>query len=94
MYTSTREANVVPIDMSDDERNSETGQFATRFPPETFIDSLRDIGDGVTTREVSDSVGCPPRTAHVRLSALEEDERVVSRTVGSVELWSLPATDR
>ena len=79
-----------PTEMPYDERDDETGQFVPTYPPDQFIDALRSLDDEPTTREVADHVGCGYRTAYGRLSELENDGRVASRTRGPIKVWSLP----
>jgi hypothetical protein len=69
------------------ERNDETGQYTASYPLERFTDALRELDGGATTQEVREAVGCAYRTAHARLSELEADGRVSSRSVGRAKLW-------
>jgi len=71
-----------------DERNDDTGRFDAEYSEEDFIDALRAAGGGLTTQEVREAVGCAYRTAHARLTALENAGRVASRDVGRAKLWS------
>jgi len=72
-----------------DQRSEDTGQFTATFPPEEFIEALSELDGGATTQEVRERVGCAYRTAHARLSELEGDGRVTSRSVGRAKLWRL-----
>jgi hypothetical protein len=71
-----------------DKRNDDTGRFDAEYSEEDFIDALRAAGGGLTTQEVREAVGCAYRTAHARLTALENAGRVASRDVGRAKLWS------
>lgn len=73
-----------------DDRDEETGQFNPTYIAEDFIDALEAIGHEAGTEEVREEVGCAYRTAHDRLSKLDEEGRVTSRKVGQAMLWSLP----
>lgn len=53
-----------------------------------FLDALETLGS-VGTQEIADEVGCPYRTAHHKLTQLEEEGRVESQKVGNARLWSL-----
>jgi len=75
-------------DPSDDERD-DAGKYATKYQPEDFMDALRGLGGSGSTKEVADEVGCARRTAHYRLSDLEDDGRVNSREVGRSILWQV-----
>ena len=72
-----------------DERNAETGQFVSTYPPEAFIDALRAIDGEATTQEVRDRVGCAYQTAYARLKELDSEDRITSRFIGSTKVWSL-----
>lgn len=71
-----------------DERNNETGKFTPEFTDGQFIDAIREKGDATTT-EVADAVGCKYRTAHQRLTDLEEGGIVTFREVGNARLWTV-----
>lgn len=72
----------------DDERDDE-GKFSARYSPEDFVDALDRLGGSGSTKEISDEVGCSRRTAHYRLSDLEDEGRVDSREVGRSILWQV-----
>jgi len=69
-----------------DERDGETGQFTPSFSDEEFLDAVS-AGDGATTSEVADHVGCKYRTAYKRLGVLEDQGALKSREVGNSFLW-------
>lgn len=75
-----------------DQRDEESGQFTPEFPDSDFLDALRG-GEGVTTSEVAETVGCKYRTAYARLSDLEDEGQVRSRKVGNTLLWMLAEED-
>ena len=69
------------------ERDEETGKYTESFPVERFLSVLRSHSDGATTQEVADEIGCAYRTAHAKLSEMEENGTVNSRKVGNAKLW-------
>lgn len=69
-----------------DERD-DAGKYATKYQPQDFLDALRGLDGSGSTKEVADEVGCARRTAHYRLSDLEDDGQVHSRKVGRSILW-------
>lgn len=77
------------INMPYDERNDETGQFTSTYTSDDFLDALRVIDDGATTREVGEQVKCAYRTALFHLTDLESEGRVQSRDIGASKLWTL-----
>lgn len=78
-------------DPSDDERGErdDAGKFSTKYEPQDFVDALRRLDGSGSTKEVADEVGCARRTAHYRLTDLEDDGRVTSREVGRSILWQV-----
>ncbi|WP_321112567.1 transcriptional regulator [Halorussus salinisoli] len=74
--------------MPNNERDTDTGQFTEKHPPEDFTNALEELGSA-GTRDIADEVGCPYRTAHHKLTKLEEVGRVESQKVGNAKLWSL-----
>lgn len=70
-------------------RDTESGQFAEKYDTETFLDALRAGGGAASTADVADHVGCPRRTAYSRLDALHDDGRIGKRAVGAGVLWEL-----
>jgi len=77
-----------PSDDESDERD-DAGKFSTKYKPQDFVDALRRLDGSGSTKEVADEVGCARRTAHYRLSNLEDDGRVNSREVGRSILWQV-----
>jgi len=77
-----------PSDDESDERD-DAGKFSTKYEPQDFVDALRRLDGSGSTKEVADEVGCARRTAHYRLSNLEDDGRVNSREVGRSILWQV-----
>jgi predicted transcriptional regulator len=75
-------------DPSDDERD-DAGKFAMKYEPQDFVDALRRLDGSGSTKEIADEVGCTRRTAHYRLSDLEDDDQVTSREVGRSILWQV-----
>lgn len=71
-------------------RDSESGRFTERYPPERFIDALQSEGGMASTSEVANHVGCSERLAFDRLTDLAGDGRVDSRNVGNARLWLIP----
>lgn len=76
-----------------DDRNEETGKFNQRYTDSDFLDAIASIDHEASTREVQNEVGCAHRTAHSRLSKLEDSGEIRSREVGKVMLWSIPGSD-
>lgn len=72
----------------DDQRN-DFGEYTTKYARQGFEDALKRLGGSGSTKEVADEVGCVRRTAHYRLSELEDDGRVSSREVGRSILWKV-----
>jgi predicted transcriptional regulator len=73
-----------------DERDEDSGRFTPTFSTEDFLDALRGLGGAGGTQEVADEVGCAYRTAHAKLSELEDEGVITSRKVGNANLWMLP----
>jgi predicted transcriptional regulator len=71
------------------DRDEETGKYTESFPLERFLSVLNSLSDGATTQEVADEIGCAYRTAHAKLSELEEVGQVKSRKVGNAKLWTV-----
>lgn len=79
--------------MADRDRNEE-GQFADRIPPEDVLTVFRDredYGRPLTAQDVADELGCARRTAHTKLNALVEQEKLATRKVGARgRVWWMP----
>jgi predicted transcriptional regulator len=69
------------------DRDEESGRYTETYPLEEFISALRELGGAASTQEVADSVGCAYRTAHAKLSKLEEQNKITSKKVGNAKLW-------
>ena len=71
-------------------RDDESGRFTTSYPDEAFLEAVAEQGPDVGTGDVAETVGCTRQYAAGRLKELEVDaDRVRSRTVGTVKLWSV-----
>ncbi|QIB74757.1 helix-turn-helix transcriptional regulator [Halogeometricum borinquense] len=75
-------------DPSDGERD-DAGKFSTKYEPGDFLAALRRLGGAGSTKEIAEDVGCTRRTAHYRLSDLEESGDISSRDVGRSILWQV-----
>ena len=71
------------------ERDEESGKYTENYPLKKFVSALKTLGGEASTQEVADEVGCAYRTAHAKLSELENKEKISSRTVGNAKLWKL-----
>jgi predicted ArsR family transcriptional regulator len=69
------------------DRDDKTGRFRESYPAGAFVEALEELGPS-GTQDVADEVGCKYRTAHAKLSELEEEGHVTSRKVGNAKLWS------
>ncbi len=72
------------------DRDEETGKYTETYPSEKFLSALDSLKGSGGTREVADEVGCAYRTAHAKLSELENEGKINSRKVGNSKLWQLP----
>lgn len=73
--------------MPNDERDTDSGRFTEKNPPEEFIKALEDLGGAAGTQEIADEVGSPYRTTHHKLTQLEEKGRIASKKVANANLW-------
>jgi len=71
------------------ERDETSGQYVAEYGPEVFVDALRELDGSASTTEVADAVGCNRRTAHLRLTELQDEGGVNGRRVGRAYLWSV-----
>lgn len=71
------------------DRDEETGKYTERYTPEDFLSALESLGGSAGTQEVADKVDCAYRTAHAKLTELEEEGKLTSRKVGNAKLWEL-----
>ena len=74
-------------------RDEESGKYTENYPLKKFVTALKELGGEASTQEVADQVGCAYRTAHAKLSELEGEEEISSRTVGNAKLWKLVQSD-
>jgi len=75
------------------DRDEQTGKYTERYNPENFLSALESLGGSAGTQEVADEVGCAYRTAHAKLTELEEEGKLNSRKVGNAKLWELDSSD-
>ena len=71
------------------DRDDETGRFTETYPPDEFIEAIRDEGGEAATRGVADTVGCSYETAYKKLQALSTTGAVDHRRVGNAYLWEI-----
>ncbi|AFZ73788.1 hypothetical protein [Natronobacterium gregoryi] len=71
------------------DRDEQTGKYTEKYVPEDFLSALEGLGGSAGTQEVADEVGCAYRTAHAKLTELEEEDEITSRKVGNAKLWEL-----
>lgn len=71
------------------DRDQQTGKYTERYTPEDFVSALEALGGSAGTQEVADEVGCAYRTAHAKLTQLEEGGNLTSQKVGNAKLWKL-----
>jgi glutamate-1-semialdehyde aminotransferase len=75
------------------DRDEASGKYTEAYPREEFLDALRALGGSAGTQEIADEVGCAYRTAHSKLTTLEQDEVITSRHVGNAKLWQVDSPD-
>lgn len=71
------------------DRDEESGEYVETYPEEDFIKALEKLSGAAGTQEVADEVGCAYRTAHQKLTILDEQGDIDSRKVGNALLWLL-----
>lgn len=76
-------------DMTNDTRNTQTGQYAEKYPREAFLVALDEHDGAATSAEIAATVGCPRRTAYNRLDVMHEEGVLDKRAVGAAVLWIL-----
>lgn len=69
------------------DRDEETGQFTETYPPDAFIDTIREEGGKAGTKAVAERVGCSYETAYKKLHALADAGEIDYRQVGNAYLW-------
>lgn len=70
-------------------RDDKTGEYTEAYPLDEFISALESLGGTGGTQEVAKEIGCAYRTAHAKLTKLEEENEITSRKVGNAKLWQL-----
>jgi hypothetical protein len=73
--------------MANDERDDESGKFASKYDEERFLAAVQEHEEGAGTAEVAETVGCPHSTAYHRLDQLRADGKLDSRQIGNAVLW-------
>lgn len=71
------------------DRDEETGKYTERYSRENFLSAIESLGGSAGTQELADEVDCAYRTAHAKLTELEEKGILTSRKVGNAKLWKL-----
>jgi Mn-dependent DtxR family transcriptional regulator len=71
------------------DRDEETGKYTETYPASDFVSALESRDGTAGTQEIANEIGCAYRTAHAKLSELEEEGRITSRKVGNAKLWQL-----
>lgn len=80
--------NVAITVPSDQERDSDSGQFTEEFSRQDFLEAVSSL-DTATTKRVADEVECSYDLAYRRLKDLEGDGQVKSTRVGNSFVWDL-----
>jgi hypothetical protein len=75
------------------DRDEESGKYTERYTQENFLSAIESLGGSAGTQEVADEVDCAYRTAHAKLSELEEEGNLTSRKVGNAKLWELDSSE-
>ena len=75
------------------DRDEKTGKYTERYNPEGFFSALESLGGAAGTQEIADEVGCAYRTAHAKLTELEEEGELTSRKVGNAKLWEVASSE-
>lgn len=75
------------------DRDEESGKYTERYTTEDFLSALESLGGSAGTQEVAEEVGCAYRTAHAKLTNMEEDGQLNSRKVGNAKLWELSTSE-
>lgn len=69
------------------ERDKNSGQYTVSYPSSDFLEALDILNGSASSQDVAKEVGCAYRTAHAKLSILEEKGMISSRKVGNARLW-------
>ena len=75
------------------DRDEETGKYTETYLPNEFISVLESLDGAAGTQEVANELGCAYRTAHAKLTELEENGEITSRKVGNAKLWQLKKSE-
>lgn len=71
------------------DRDEDTGRFTETYPPDAFVEAIRDEGGEAGTRAIAERVGCSYETAYKKLQALKDAGEVGYRQVGNAYLWEV-----
>jgi hypothetical protein len=71
------------------DRDEQTGRYTESYSSEDFLSALDILNGSAGTQDVADEVGCAYRTAHAKLTELEEEGEISARKVGNAKLWEL-----
>lgn len=66
------------------DRDERTEKYTERCTPENFLSASESLGVLAGTQEVADEVGCAYRTAHAKLTELEEEENSPLERLGTL----------
>ena len=75
------------------DRDEETGKYTERYSSDEFLSALESLDGAAGTQEVANEIGCAYRTAHAKLTELENEDKITFRKVGNAKLWMLPETE-
>lgn len=78
----------MPARRRNENRDEQSGQYATNYTDEVFLDTLERLGE-TGAREVSNEIGCDYDTARRRLLRLVGGGDVKRRQLSGLTLWSL-----
>ena len=70
----------------------EQGRLVEQYPPQDFLEAIKDLGGIAGTGEIYRHVGCDHRTAYKKLSDLADEGILTKRNAGNTMLWSLAET--
>lgn len=75
------------------DRDEETGKYTETYPSSDFVSALESRDGAAGTQEIANEIGCAYRTAHAKLSELEDEGKITSRKVGNAKLWQLKKSE-
>lgn len=78
----SKDGTMTGIDRRDD------GVFTETYPPEDFLDALREHGE-TGTSDIAEHIDCSYETAYKKLRTLQENDKVTSRKIGNTRLWKV-----